>query len=485
MIRIITTTCLFVLFLFQPALGQKITPMVSAGNHHSLILTEKGEVYGMGRNDLGALGLGNTNRIDIPGIASHPNLAGKTIADVEIGSDRQHLLILTTDGQVFSMGVNDWGQCGHPTTQSYISEPTRITQSGLDTVIVRDIAAGNQNSLLATNRGIYVFGVNSSEGSLGVGTTGTTVSVPTRLTQANVDLLPFKHIVSNNKSTWAIADNDSIYVWGGNGNGELGLEDLSARTSPTLLSKSRFEGKKVTKFSSQQASVLALTEDGKAYFWGFRSNFEVTSDLSRDISIPALVNHANVAGKTFVDVAFGRKDGLLVASDGTVFGFGENIAGQLGLGDKTTRIVPIALDNTHFQGKTISKVYITLERSFFLASDGTAFTAGYADGPSGNAYSKEALVPMPIGMDNVPGESIAKIHAQSNYAYMITQSGKLLSLDFLRYTSLSGNFDFTLRDRPVYSRPTKLPLANFTGKTVSKVRAGDHKSFFITTDGKG
>ena len=68
------------------------------------------------------------------------------------------------------MGDNDLGQCGHPTTQSYISEPTRITQSGLDTVIVRDIAAGFKNSFLATNRGLFVFG-NNPNGVLGVGNT--------------------------------------------------------------------------------------------------------------------------------------------------------------------------------------------------------------------------------------------------------------------------------------------------------------------------
>ncbi|KPQ01087.1 MAG: extracellular concanavalin A-like lectin/glucanase [Bacteroidetes bacterium HLUCCA01] len=475
---------LTLLALVHTALGQQITPMVSAGNHHSLILNEKGEVYGMGRNDLGALGLGNTNRIDIPGIATHPNLAGKTIADVEVGQDRLHLLILTTDGQVFCMGDNDLGQCGHPTTQSYISEPTRITQSGLDTVIVRDIAAGFKNSFLATNRGLFVFG-NNQNGVLGVGNTISTVSVPTRLTQANVDLLPFKHIVSNDKSTWAIADNDSIYVWGQNGNGQLGLGDFSSRISPTLLTQSRFGDKKVTKFSSQGSSVLALTEDGKVYFWGFRRNFEVTSDLSRDISIPALVNHANVAGKTFVDVALGSNDGLLVTSDGTVFGFGYNENGQLGLGDKTQRTVPTPLNNTHFQGKTITTVSLASNQSYFLASDGTAFTAGYSDNPLGNAYSKEALLPMPISMENVPGESIAMIHGKASYAYMITQSGKLLSLGISFYQSFNTSFasSFILRDSPSYSRPTKLPLTNLDGKTVSRVRAGDHKSFFITTDG--
>ena len=69
--------------------------------------------------------------------------------------------------------------------------------------------------------------------------------------------------------------------------------------------------------------------------------------------------------KTFVDVAFSRGHGLLVASDGTVFGFGNNEKWTIGAGDKTQRTVPTPLNNTHFQGKTITTVSLASKSIVF------------------------------------------------------------------------------------------------------------------------
>jgi alpha-tubulin suppressor-like RCC1 family protein len=107
------TTLLSLGFSLPTAHAQTTQAQVAAGTNHSLVLTENGEVYGFGRNDLGALGLGDANRVDIPRLAGHPNLAGKTIIDVVPGggdSSLSYMLILTADGQFFSFGFTSSGQ---------------------------------------------------------------------------------------------------------------------------------------------------------------------------------------------------------------------------------------------------------------------------------------------------------------------------------------------------------------------------------------
>ena len=81
--------------LVHTALGNKSLRWSPPEITIALILTEKGEVTEWVAMTWAPLDWATPNRIDIPGIATHPNLAGKTIADVEVGHDRLHLLILS------------------------------------------------------------------------------------------------------------------------------------------------------------------------------------------------------------------------------------------------------------------------------------------------------------------------------------------------------------------------------------------------------
>ena len=54
----------------------------------------------------------------------------------------------------------------------------------------------------------------------------------------------------------------------------------------------------------------------------------------QDLNVPTLATHLSSLGKTFVKGAIGQEMEILIlvvlADDGTVFGFGENSDGQLG-----------------------------------------------------------------------------------------------------------------------------------------------------------
>ena len=100
---------------------------------------------------------------------------------------------------------------------------------------------------------------------------------------------------------------------------------------------------KVTKLACFN-QCLALTSDGKFYFWGSSSN-------SPPVYIPQLVN--SIPNK-ITDVSVGRTMGSVVDQKGIIWVFGENSQGELGVGDTTARGNPYPI--LSLQQKNITQV---------------------------------------------------------------------------------------------------------------------------------
>jgi alpha-tubulin suppressor-like RCC1 family protein len=84
---------------------------VAAGVNHSLYITTEGKLYAMGGNEYGQLGDGtsgdNANK-------AKPVLIADNVASVAAGVD--HSLYITTDGKLYAMGWNEYGQLGNGTS---------------------------------------------------------------------------------------------------------------------------------------------------------------------------------------------------------------------------------------------------------------------------------------------------------------------------------------------------------------------------------
>ena len=86
---------------------------ISAGRYHSLFLNRDGHVYSCGRNDNGQLGLGNYDYTNIPIlIEDFDGINYGQIRITKISAGGHHSLFLTNTGDVYSCGRNDIGQLG-------------------------------------------------------------------------------------------------------------------------------------------------------------------------------------------------------------------------------------------------------------------------------------------------------------------------------------------------------------------------------------
>ncbi|MEY2516562.1 MAG: hypothetical protein QOJ89_3920 [bacterium] len=171
--------------------------------------------------------------LDAPAPVALPD--GTTVTQFAAGAD--HALALTSAGEVFAWGANDFGQTGGaPVSQGIITLPVRV--AGLPAGIV-SLAAGAGFSLAVTASGeIWAWGRNDNE-QLGVdpATTPAVACVqPCRAAPAPVPLPPGLVAVGGAGSidggaTHALAvvadaatrSSRAVVGWGYNGSGELGV----------------------------------------------------------------------------------------------------------------------------------------------------------------------------------------------------------------------------------------------------------------------
>jgi alpha-tubulin suppressor-like RCC1 family protein len=134
---------------------------IAGGVFHSLFVKSDGSLWVMGRNNYGQLG---------DSTYSNSNLPEQIVADsvMAIAAGGFHSLFLKSDGSLWTMGRNDYGQLGDG-TYSNSDRPKQIVAGG-----VTAIAGGGYHSLFLKSDGsLWAMGRNDY-GQLGDGTYNST-----------------------------------------------------------------------------------------------------------------------------------------------------------------------------------------------------------------------------------------------------------------------------------------------------------------------
>jgi alpha-tubulin suppressor-like RCC1 family protein len=122
----------------------------------------------------------------------------------------------------------------------------------------------------------------------------------------------------------ALRNDGTVWVWGSNSAGQLGNGGPSPVPVHTPFQVPSLTG--VTAIDGGQDYSLALRNDGTVWAWG-RNNFgQLGIDSLTDKAVPAQV--VNLTGVT--SVTAGPVSGLARKSDGSLWGWGLNDTAQLG-----------------------------------------------------------------------------------------------------------------------------------------------------------
>jgi len=179
----------------------------------------------------------------------------------------------------------------------------------------------------------------------------------------------------------------ALYSWGDNSQGELGLDDTTARSSPvqvgSLTTWSQVE------VGEEHAAVIKT--DGSLWTWGESANGRLghnnVIDLSSPVQVGALTNWSQVA------TLGGGLSTAAIKDDGTLWTWGNNSQGRLGHNNTTYLSSPVQV------GALTDWYQISAHRSMAaIKTDGTLWAWGpNASGQIGDGTRTNRLSPVQIG----------------------------------------------------------------------------------------
>ena len=403
---------------------------VAAGRDHALAVSTDGRVYAWGANSHGQLGNATATTFDKP--IQVPGLSD--VLSVAAAGDSSYAL--TKDGKVYSWGENDQGQLGDGTTTGSASP---ILVKGLPPVA--DISAGAlpdgpTHLLAATNNGlVYTWGDSSPHpadptqagdptGAGGSGGTscktdngGGNGGTPgngkghTNNGNGNAGGCKTDNGVGNggtpgdgngNGAAGGFGDNGNGGTRnGGGGNGGIpgnGHGHQVADLTPTLV----IGVDHVIQVAAGGTSSYALTSAGTVFAWGDNHYGELGLGLPADVQ--TVDQPTPISGlPTIKMVAAGGAHAVALTTRGQVFGWGDDNTGQLAapgpecaLDDPKTCPAPQLIDGVTASAVAAGYVH-TLIATVYERVDGVGRDA---EGELGDGYAHPATQVGPAGDRN-------------------------------------------------------------------------------------
>ena len=294
-----------------------------------------------------------------------------------------------SDGKLYSWGDNSQGNAGVGSTTN-LSLPTQVGAATNWNTGDRNIATGQRRFAAIDGAGkLYTCG-GAAYGGLGNGTTTPNVS---SLTQIGA-LTNWKHVSGHSDGFTAIKTDGTIWTWGWNGSGRLGLGDTTDRSSPTQI------GALTTwsKLGTNNGNTWAIKTDGTLWTWGQNASGECltgnTTSQSSPIQIGAATDWVEVGN---VGGGFGA-----INSSGQLYVAGANGNGNLGLGDTTDRSSLVQVGSDTDWSKIFGET--DAQTSRILKTDNTLWGAGNNDSSGGGTLGDGTTVdkssPVQCGSSN-------------------------------------------------------------------------------------
>jgi alpha-tubulin suppressor-like RCC1 family protein len=313
-------------------------------------------LFAWGANGQGQLGLGSiVNK-------SSPNQIGSLTTWSNFASGFSFTAAVKTDGTLWSWGTNAQGQLGLGNT-TYYSSPKQV--GALTTWSKVFVGPYNYNCYgIKTDGTLWAWGYGIGY-SLGQIINRTSYSSPV---QVGALTNWSSGAAGSGGSVLAIKTDGTLWGWGYNQKGQIGITSATNYvSSPTQIGS-------LTNWLSVAATgyfTTATKTDGTLWSWGYNSNGQLglgnTTDYSSPKQVGALTTWKQTKnGFTFV---------LALKTDGTMWSWGSNVAGQLGLGNFTYYSSPKQIGSL----ATWAKIGAGSIISAAVKTDGTLWTWGYND----------------------------------------------------------------------------------------------------------
>ena len=268
----------------------KVTANYGAG----LAIKTNGTLWAWGQNVRGNLGLGVTTYY------SSPKQVGALTNWLNIYGGNQHNLAIKTDGSLWSWGFSNHGQLGLG-NNTYYSSPKQI---GLLTNWSTASAGRYHSAAIKTDGTLWTWGYNS-QGQLGLSSTTQYLS-PMQVGA----LTNWATVICNSQSTLAVKIDGTLWAWGYNLYGQLGNGNTTQQNSPIQIGALTNWKTLYGCVNGTSYGTAAIKTDGTLWTWGCNSfgqlGITVTGYYSSPKQVGALTTWINVAnsGSSMLGLAY-------------------------------------------------------------------------------------------------------------------------------------------------------------------------------------
>jgi alpha-tubulin suppressor-like RCC1 family protein len=326
---------------------------------------------------------GNVDTLTSPVNVSLPG----TVA--EIGTSNSTEYALLTDGSLYAWGLGTQGELGNGRLENSFSTPVQVRfPAGVKIASIPGDAMPFDTGLAVdTNGNVWGWG-NNGGGELCLGSKKL-YATPVRL--------PLSHVTAvAGASTHALFDAaGTVYACGQNLDGDLGDGSWHGSTRPVTVA--RISGLQVVKLVASFANSGALLANGKYFDWGYNGAGQLgDGKAGRASDVPVRVRlRAGVSQVAQGGSIWSNGQTLVMLTDGSLWSWGSDRAGQLGNGSRTRAPRPVRFHAP--DGVTYQSLATGSATSYAVASNGAVYAWGVSyEGQLGNGYLDPALTPVQI-----------------------------------------------------------------------------------------
>lgn len=399
--------------------------MVSAGENFSLGIKMDGTLWGWGQNG-NKLGLGLGNLVD----QNLPTQIGTANDWATVSAGNVHSLAVKTNGTLWTWGNGQFGQLGNGV---FNSATPNVTQVGTATDWLT-VSAGNRFSLAIKTTGtLWAWGLNNV-GQLGINNV-INQNLPVQVGVSSNWL----KIDAGDQHSLAIDATGFVYAWGDNTFGQFGNGTNTSSLFPILVSSSNTW----SEVSAGLDHSLFLNSFGFLFSSGNNSNGQLCNGTytPSNMMTPATNTGAQFQ---YIAISAGGGHSLVIDNSNMLWSSGLNTQGQLGLGNNTNINILslVSTTNTYFAISAGSSHSIATETTTALWSTGRGMEGqlGIGTNSANNTLQPIGCPSSTLGNESIftNNSSVSIYPNPTNGLININYNIENSSTVFIRLTNVQG-----------------------------------------------
>ena len=377
--------------------------------------------------------------------------------------------------QTSGWGLNHQGQLGIGSMGSTQPDPVIVTSMPDATAISGNI----QHTLFLKADGTIAAAGANDVGQLGIGSLVPRFTAVTPLTDSSMKSVI--QIAAGFQHSVALRADRTVYSWGINDKGQLGVGQIFTHPCQCTITPLKTLGiSDVVQVSAGNEFTLALKADGTVWGWGTNLSGQLgNGSTATSQTLPGQVG-AGVAGfNNIIAISAGETHAIALKSDGTVWVWGSNAFGQVGNGMfGGDQLLPV--QNSVLSG--VAQISAGLVHNVAFKTDGTFWTWGSnAFGQAGNgAFETTGCRCLTSPQQNTTLANTVEIEAIGSGTFARLSDGSAWAWG----TNLAGEVgNGTITSKGCQCEPS--PVQSSAGTDNALISSGDYTNFtskpFFTT----